>query len=384
MEIFGSGSGKMKIIVKFHSLSFAFGNVEPFYLQAALFDVNKKQRVSEVWHFDGNEDSLVEQTLGLKPHKDLVTTARSAIFNISAVDPAIHLVIWVEKVLRGTELDASIEPYFSKALKPKEKEKLQKESVQGLSRLLSYRQPFAWGSIALFSPQGAMASPGKPQDIKLTRAKAEELSELEILDVISKRLQGHRLDKKPMPSECFFSFEQLTDSSLLSLNAIVDPSLLPVRMPSGAHEYTKEIQEFPSDSADLSLSELDHPLDYVNHLYVYPDCANFAKLKEANSRNITVSVRLKNNDLDPSHEGLPVIYGKSSGPKFLSSFTCQVMYHKKTPVWCEEIKLALPAKLSPSHHLLFSFSHVNCQSKGKSSSLEVLFLFPLSSFIFHL
>ena len=388
--IFESETGKMRIIVKFHGLNFAFGNVEPFYLQAALFDVNKKQRLSQVWNFDANDDQMMEQILGSKPHRDLVTTAKSAIFNISTVDPAIHLVIWVEKILKASELDASIEPYFSKAAKPKEKEKLQKESTSGLSRLFNYRQPFAWGSIALFSPQGAMSSPSKPQDIKLSRARSEELSEAEIVDIINKRLQGHRLDKKPIPCECLFSFEQLSESSLQSLSAIVDPSLLPVRMPSGAQEYTKEIQEFLPDSFDPSYSsssssssssslvaEIDHPLDYINHLYIYPECANFAKLKDSNSRNISVRVYIKNNDLDPSHDGLPFIFGKSTGQKFVSSFTCQVMFHKKTPVWCEEIKISLPAKLSSSHHLLFSFFHVNCQSKGKSSSLEVFFLFFL-------
>lgn len=48
-----------------------------------------------------------------------------------------------------------------------------------------------------------------------------------------------------------------------------------------------------------------------------------------------------------------------------------VIYHKKTPAFMDEVKVDLPVRLSPTHHIMFLFSHIFCQAKGKGSAVEL-------------
>ena len=42
----------------------------------------------------------------------------------------------------------------------------------------------------------------------------------------------------------------------------------------------------------------------------------------------------------------------------------------RTPVFYEEMKLRLPARLTNNHHLLFTFYHVSCQRKQEMTPIE--------------
>ncbi|XP_064814633.1 dedicator of cytokinesis protein 8-like [Oncorhynchus masou masou] len=60
---------------------------------------------------------------------------------------------------------------------------------------------------------------------------------------------------------------------------------------------------------------------------------------------------------------MPVIFGKSNGPEFVQEVYTPVTYHNKSPDFYEEVKMALPARLTERHHLLFTFYHISCQQK---------------------
>uniref|UniRef100_A0A3Q2YBK9 Dedicator of cytokinesis 8 n=1 Tax=Hippocampus comes TaxID=109280 RepID=A0A3Q2YBK9_HIPCM len=68
-----------------------------------------------------------------------------------------------------------------------------------------------------------------------------------------------------------------------------------------------------------------------------------------------------------------VIFGKSSGPEFVREVYTPVTYHNKSPDFYEEVKLALPARLTERHHLLFTFYHISChQKQNQGNSCETL------------
>ncbi|KAB1279725.1 Dedicator of cytokinesis protein 8 [Camelus dromedarius] len=105
-----------------------------------------------------------------------------------------------------------------------------------------------------------------------------------------------------------------------------------------------------------------------NLLYVYPQRLNFAN-KLASARNITIKIQFMCGE-DASN-AMPVIFGKSNGPEFLQEVYTAVTYHNKSPDFYEEVKIKLPAKLTVSHHLLFTFYHISCQQK-QGNSVESL------------
>lgn len=111
-------------------------------------------------------------------------------------------------------------------------------------------------------------------------------------------------------------------------------------------------------------------LELVNNLYIYPELLNFTKHKDSNSRNISIKIEFKENDQNIDEAGLPVIYGKSSTLAFRPFARTPVIYHKKNPSFTEEIKIKLPTVITPNSHILFTFSHVICQAKGKASEVE--------------
>ena len=58
-----------------------------------------------------------------------------------------------------------------------------------------------------------------------------------------------------------------------------------------------------------------------------------------------------------------VIIGKSSCPELSREAYTAVTYHNKSPDYYEELKVRVPAHLTESHHLLFTFYHISCQTK---------------------
>ena len=65
-------------------------------------------------------------------------------------------------------------------------------------------------------------------------------------------------------------------------------------------------------------------------------------------------------------QGLPIIYSRSSGAPVDHVFT-PVTYHVKNPDFADEVKIALPFRITRSHHVLFSFYHVSCNDKTDRS-----------------
>ncbi|EPY74928.1 dedicator of cytokinesis protein 8 isoform 1 [Camelus ferus] len=312
----------------------------------------------------------------------------------------------IEKVLQQGEIGECAEPYMvikeSDGGKSKEKiEKLKLQAESFCQRLGKYRMPFAWAPISLASffnvstldrevtdveSMVGKGSAGERRTLSQSRRLSERAFSLEENGVV-----------KPMTVNSFFKQEgdRLSDEDLFkfladykrssslqrrvksipgllklevsmapeTVNCCLTPEMLPVRpFPENRGRPHKEILEFP-----IREVYVPHTV-YRNLLYVYPQRLNFAN-KLASARNITIKIQFMCGE-DASN-AMPVIFGKSNGPEFLQEVYTAVTYHNKSPDFYEEVKIKLPAKLTVSHHLLFTFYHISCQQK-QGNSVESL------------
>jgi hypothetical protein len=141
-------------------LSFAAGDLEPFFGTLALFDLASGERISENFYFDLNSDSTLsmlpewheaaQSSLDGKPGH--VRSNVDALFWVPHASPDIWMVLRVEKVLQGDSYDNVIDPYMRPdAVKGKEREKMDSNISAFTSRLGGFRQPFCWGMLPIFT-----------------------------------------------------------------------------------------------------------------------------------------------------------------------------------------------------------------------------------------
>jgi len=128
---------------------------------------------------------------------------------------------------------------------------------------------------------------------------------------------------------------------------------------------------------------------YVNHLYFYPKSVNFTNYKSdkgCSARNICCEVKLLPDDANVNATGLAAlypyfwsvwplsliwqIYGTSVSGPLRTVATTNVVYHSKKPKWMDEIKIRLPASITPQHHILVTFYHVSCKPPKKAKQHE--------------
>ncbi|XP_059178065.1 dedicator of cytokinesis protein 7-like isoform X2 [Physella acuta] len=133
------------------------------------------------------------------------------------------------------------------------------------------------------------------------------------------------------------------------------PELLKVEpYPDDKGRPTKEVLEFPSKEVYVPYTV------YRNLAYVYPKSLNFTN-RQGSARNLAVKVQFLS--VEDENYALPVIFGKSSCPEFSKEVLTAVTYHNKSPDFYAEVKIKLPAKITETHHLLFTFYHISCQVK---------------------
>ncbi|KAJ6669596.1 hypothetical protein lerEdw1_000145 [Lerista edwardsae] len=392
-----------RISVKVHTLKFEI-EIEPLFATLALYDIKERKKISESFHCDLNSEQFKGFLRSHTPCIDSSSQARSAVFSVTYPSPDIYLVLKIEKVLQQGEIGDCAEPYMvlkeSEGGKSKEKvEKLKVQTESFCQRLGKYRMPFAWVPISL-------------ANVFNISTLERDIAELEILngrgstgDRRSMALQVRRLSERSLGSEdvpgtstfktttmtvnTFFKQEgdRLSDEDLFkfladykrssslqrrvksipgllkleispaseALTCCLSPELLQVKpFPEQRSRPHKEILEFPVREVYVP-----HTV-YRNLLYVYPQRLNFAN-RLTSARNITIKIQLMCGE-DPAC-AMPVIFGKSTGPEFVSEVYTPVTYHNKSPDFYEEVKIKLPAKLTEKHHLLFTFYHISCQPK---------------------
>ncbi|XP_029915260.1 dedicator of cytokinesis protein 8 isoform X2 [Myripristis murdjan] len=402
-----------RILIRCQAIKFEI-DIEPLFATLALYDLKEKKKISENFYCDLNPEQFKNF---LKPHTPNVapsSLARSAIFSITYPSPDVYLVIKIEKVLQQGEISDCAEPYMamreSDSAKNKDKlEKLRNQAEMFCQRLGRYRMPFAWATVnvmdvinsatldrdmtdsdslrggksssmdrraqlprrnserySTIDDQLCNISSFKPAIITIPtifKQEGDRLNDDDLLKFLSeiKKTSAPQRRTKTIPGTIKLDMTPVTDTPHACLSTELIP-LIPVAEKN--IRAVKEVLEFPA-------SEVYVPHNiYRNLLYIYPQRLNFVS-RLTSVRNITIKIQFMCGE-DPSCS-LPVIFGKSSGSEFVQEVYTPVTYHNKSPDFYEEVKLALPARLTERHHLLFTFYHISCQQKqNQSGSCETL------------
>uniref|UniRef100_A0A674A962 Dedicator of cytokinesis 8 n=1 Tax=Salmo trutta TaxID=8032 RepID=A0A674A962_SALTR len=385
-----------RIIIRCQAIKFEI-DIEPLFATLALYDLREKKKISENFYCDLNSDQFKGFLKPHTPQTDHSTLSRAAIFSITYPSPDIYLVIKIEKVLQQGEISDCAEPYMvmkeTDSAKNKEKlEKLRNQSEMFCQRLGRYRMPFAWATVNIMnvistatldrdttdsdSINGVLEKRGqlprrnserfgtmedqcnmsafKPATITIStfcKQEGDRLSDEDLFKFLAdiKKFSSLQRRIKTIPGDPLFNHTArpvaCLSTELIPVKPLAEKNVRPV----------KEVLEFPSSEVYVPHST------YRNLLYVYPQRLNFVNRLTSGGRNITIKIQFMSGE-DPSCV-MPVIFGKSNGPEFVQEVYTPVTYHNKSPDFYEEVKMALPARLTERHHLLFTFYHISCQQK---------------------
>lgn len=344
---------RLRALLKPRLLEFSLGNFEPFVCILALYDIVKCKKVSENMYFHLNSPEV----MALLEEPEQLPQTRKALFSLVERSPDVYLVLRIEKVLHG-DLDSVTEPYIKhETLKAKDKERAV-QAATAACRRLSYRQPFAW-AMAPFLDESLKAFDGDIEFCQLYRMREQELSDEAFLAMIQDFSKGGSTKRsKLVPGRCVVRSQPIDDPS--TIKGRLTPSLAKIP-PVSRSQTVFEMREFPR------VPVLRPHLHYVNDLYVYLQSVNLSgRTGSPSAKNIAVVVKLMESDASLNAAGLRAFYAPGKA-EMTTSFTSTVVYRSKAPQSYNEIKIALPCVLTPQHHLLFTFYHVNVQAaKGKT------------------
>ncbi|KAK7405784.1 hypothetical protein VNO78_07393 [Psophocarpus tetragonolobus] len=426
----------MKISVKVQCLQFQAGLVEPFYGTICLYNRERREKLSEDFYFHVLPTETLDAKIPYEPR---------AVFYLDAPSASVCLLIQLEKhVSEEGGVTASV--YSRKD--PVHLTEREKQKLQVWSKIMPYKESFAWTIVSLFDGSvGAAsvgpASPSSPlapsvsgfsshEGVFETSAKISLDGKLNYSNGNSVVVEVSNLNKvkesyteeslqdpkrkvhKPVKGVLRLEIEkhQISQADLDNVsesgsvtNDSVDPgdrivdsqsgkypsngcdnpqgSILRVVSPvsgNGANQHGNP--EFNADdfhAFDFRTTTRNEPFLQLFHcLYVYPLTISLGR-----KRNLFIRVELREDDGDIRRLPLEAIYPRDPGldASFQKWGHTQVAVGARVACYHDEIKLSLPAMWTPMHHLLFTFFHVDLQTKLEAPKPVVIgyAALPLSS-----
>ncbi|XP_076061952.1 dedicator of cytokinesis protein Ziz isoform X2 [Oratosquilla oratoria] len=363
-------SVRFKLQVPIDSPDGPMSQLEPYLTSVALYDVCRGCKISEDFHFDLNSPitrNLINRKgnrrseeikdgpgscLGLMlagVPEEWIAYPKQAVLSVMRPHNDVFLVVKIEKVLQGP-ISQAAEPYC-KNMDCKSTQKLQKIIKTCCQRLGEYRMPFAWCARQVFKNNGELDTVSEFSPIY--RCEEKRLSESELIRMLSDFRKPEKMNKLTVipgsVNMTIMPMEVTTPNS-------VTPSLEPVNpFPNPpTHEPTVEVQEFISSDID----DIHPHVNYRNNLYVYPRFLNYDNQKTfGRARNIVCNIELRDSDTENA-QPIKAIYGPPSTGILTTHASTNVLHHTTFPEWGDEVKIMLPHYLTPSHHLLMTFSHI--------------------------
>uniref|UniRef100_K3X540 C2 DOCK-type domain-containing protein n=1 Tax=Globisporangium ultimum (strain ATCC 200006 / CBS 805.95 / DAOM BR144) TaxID=431595 RepID=K3X540_GLOUD len=387
-------------LVSIH-LRFTLGMVEPLFCRLVVYDISLGCRVTE--EFSYSIPGAMDTNVNIIKRRVPISSAMvpHALFYAlpNHLPQHLYLILKVSKILMG-DGESATSPYCfpEKLTSETEQQKLIEKAADCFRRLGQYRQPLAWGAIALME--------GSSRPMTLYRQRTT-MSDDQRLPLIAEAVRG-TLKEKVVPSVCEFDLERIDDqrlteskfqstsksrstgkNTLTSLPPvpvldILDPFSSASVSSSQSHENEESSPEHVPSQADSMLVQCRevqpfcHPsmasafgltgcgpvaVSYMNVMYLYP-----IHLERFQYRNIAIRVQLLQKEVDflcglkdfeVQGAVLQAIYAPNQ--EIVSSGYTLVNYHQKNPQFENEIKICLPEKLTLAHHILFTFYHVHCK-----------------------
>ncbi|XP_047699119.1 dedicator of cytokinesis protein 11 isoform X3 [Prionailurus viverrinus] len=354
-------------------------NVEPFFINLALFDVRNNCKISADFHIDLNPPPVREMLWGASaqlaadghPRSSLPESfihgiaesqlryIKQGIFSVTNPHPEIFLVARIEKVLQGN-ITHCAEPYIKNSDPAKTAQKVHRTAKQVCSRLGQYRMPFAWAARPIFKDtQGSLDLDGRFSP--LYKQDSSKLSNEDILKLLSEYKKPEKTKLQIIPGQLNVTVECVP----VDLSNCITSSYVPLKpFEKNCQNITVEVEEFVPE-----MTKYCYPFTvYKNHLYVYPLQLKYDSQKTfAKARNIAVCVEFRDSD-ESDARALKCIYGKPAGSVFTTNAYAVVSHHNQNPEFYDEIKIELPIHLHQKHHLLFTFYHVSCEINTKGTT----------------
>ncbi|CAL9016528.1 unnamed protein product [Prunus brigantina] len=110
---------------------------------------------------------------------------------------------------------------------------------------------------------------------------------------------------------------------------------------------------------DFRTTTRNEPFLQLFHcLYVYPMTVSLSR-----KRNLFIRVELREDDNDIRRQPLEAMYPREPSASLQKWAHTQLTVGARVACYHDEIKLSLPATWTPTHHLLFTFFHVDLQTK---------------------
>ncbi|KAM1032308.1 hypothetical protein ACFX2I_035904 [Malus domestica] len=403
----------LKISVKVLSLSFQAGLAEPFYGTMCLYNRERREKLSEDFYF--RHAPTERQDISFEPR---------GIFYLDAPSSSVCLLIQLEK--HATE-EGGVTPSVYSRKEPVHLTEKEKQKLQVWSQIMPYRESFAWAIVSLFdnsigAASGGSASPSSPLAPSISGTSSHdgvfepsakvtldgklgyssrssvvvEISNLNkvkecytedslqdpkrkihkpVKGVLRLEIEKHQNDTVDLENVSESGSvtndsidDRITDSTFgkLPSNGLDGPQGSSSKWNSSD---TKEISgngpnaSIPStddfQAFDFRTTTRNEPFLQLFHcLYVYPMTVSLSR-----KRNLFLRVELREDDNDIRRQPLEAMYPREPGASLQKWAQTQVTVGARVACYHDEIKLSLPATWTPTHHLLFTFFHVDLQTK---------------------
>uniref|UniRef100_A0A2I3TJH7 Dedicator of cytokinesis 11 n=1 Tax=Pan troglodytes TaxID=9598 RepID=A0A2I3TJH7_PANTR len=355
-------------------------NVEPFFINLALFDVKNNCKISADFHVDLNPPSVREMLWGSStqlasdgspkgssPESYIHGIAESqlryiqqGIFSVTNPHPEIFLVARIEKVLQGN-ITHCAEPYIKNSDPVKTAQKVHRTAKQVCSRLGQYRMPFAWAARPIFKDtQGSLDLDGRFSP--LYKQDSSKLSSEDILKLLSEYKKPEKTKLQIIPGQLNITVECVP----VDLSNCITSSYVPLKpFEKNCQNITVEVEEFVPE-----MTKYCYPFTiYKNHLYVYPLQLKYDSQKTfAKARNIAVCVEFRDSD-ESDASALKCIYGKPAGSVFTTNAYAVVSHHNQNPEFYDEW-LEFFFSSNHFHHFTIGFAWVPLLKDGRIITFE--------------
>lgn len=304
-------------------LNFDFFNEEPFWTSMALYDISCNQRISE------NVYSSLRMS-------DTPSGRAHHVFQVTYPSPDIYLLVRVERILQG-----DIAPLYEKYSNLKGRKPSMGELRDIHQRLGSYRQPWVWAALPIFSITNSELTLAETRQGAIFKVDEDKCSDTEMCQLLSALSKGAILKKaKVIPGTLTARFEELLPGS-------GDDAAL---IAGAAREFAPRPLYEPV-------------LKYENDVFIYPLALNLAKINSG--RNIYCKVELVTGD------GTSAELYKRPGWGVTEGYgDTAVTYHSRNTEYYEELKFALPTdfKSMENWHILFTIYHITCKEKREKDT----------------
>ncbi|KAJ4772328.1 Guanine nucleotide exchange factor SPIKE 1 [Rhynchospora pubera] len=385
----------LKITVKVLSLTFQAGLVEPFYGTICLYNRERREKLSEDFYF---------HVLPSDVRDDKISMDRKGVFSLDTPSASVCLMVQLEKP--ATE-EGGVTPSVYSRKDPVHLTERERQKLQVWSRVMSYREPFAWAMIPLFennsnASAGAAAdgtSPSSPLAASVSGSSSQE----SMMENVSKMTLDGKFAQYSSGSSVIVEVSNLNKvKECYTEDSIQDPKRkvhkpvkgvlrLEVEKLHAIHPDLDDVSEGGSivnDLTDDGSRKVSHsnghngevhsefnndnfqafdfrtmtrcePFSQLFHyLYVYPLTISLSR-----KRNLFIRVEMRRDDSDIRKPPLEVVYPRDSGATLQKWAHTQIATGTRTACYHDEIKMCLPAVLTPQHHLLFTLYHVDLQTK---------------------